>query len=59
MKSVVKRVGGQLHKALSEKGLALLVNHGISEDKVEYPFPNSAELFVGNVSFLIDSCVYS
>lgn len=34
IRSVVNRVGHQLHKALSEKGIALLVNHGISEDKV-------------------------
>ncbi|XP_053669412.1 uncharacterized protein LOC128719801 [Anopheles marshallii] len=35
IRSVVNRVGHQLHKALSEKGIALLVNHGISEDKMK------------------------
>lgn len=34
-RSVVNRVAIQLHKALSEKGLALLVNHGICEDKLQ------------------------
>jgi len=34
VKSVVNRVGHQLKKALSEKGMALLVNHGISDEKV-------------------------
>lgn len=34
VKSVVNRVGHQLQKALSEKGMALLVNHGISDEKV-------------------------
>uniref|UniRef100_A0A182FAX9 Uncharacterized protein n=1 Tax=Anopheles albimanus TaxID=7167 RepID=A0A182FAX9_ANOAL len=34
IRSVVNRVGHQLHKALAEKGIALLVNHGISEEKV-------------------------
>lgn len=34
MKSVVNRVGHQLQKALSEKGMALLVNHGIADEKV-------------------------
>lgn len=33
-KSVVNRVASQLQKALCEKGIAFLVNHGISEDKV-------------------------
>jgi isopenicillin N synthase-like dioxygenase len=33
-------VGSQLQKALSVKGLALLVNHGISEDKVSELFNN-------------------
>lgn len=28
IRSVVNRVGGQLYRALSEKGVALLVNHG-------------------------------
>lgn len=34
MKSVVRRIGQQLVTALSEKGLAMLVNHGIAEEKV-------------------------
>lgn len=34
VKSVVIRVASQLHKALSDKGIAFLVNHGISEEKV-------------------------
>uniref|UniRef100_A0A6M2DV74 Putative iron/ascorbate family oxidoreductase n=1 Tax=Xenopsylla cheopis TaxID=163159 RepID=A0A6M2DV74_XENCH len=34
MKSVITRVGAQLQKALSQKGLALLVNHGIPEQKM-------------------------
>lgn len=34
IRSVVNRVGGQLFRALSEKGVALLVNHGIPEEKV-------------------------
>lgn len=33
-KSVVNRVALQLQKALCEKGIAFLVNHGISEEKV-------------------------
>lgn len=33
-KSVVNRVATQLQKALHEKGIAFLVNHGISEEKV-------------------------
>lgn len=33
-KSTVRRVAAQLNRAMSEKGLALLVNHGISDDKV-------------------------
>jgi len=33
-KSLVNRVGQQLHKAFTEKGIAFLVNHGIAEDKV-------------------------
>lgn len=33
-KSVVNRVAMQLQKALCEKGIAFLVNHGISEEKV-------------------------
>lgn len=35
VKSVVSRVGLQLHKALSEKGMALLVNHGICDEKLK------------------------
>ncbi|KAL9899351.1 uncharacterized protein ACN427_007063 isoform 1-T4 [Glossina fuscipes fuscipes] len=35
VRSVVNRVGQQLHKALSEKGLALLVNHGIADEKLK------------------------
>lgn len=35
MKSVVVRVAEQLKKALSERGLAVLVNHGIPEDKLK------------------------
>ncbi|XP_075148921.1 uncharacterized protein LOC142222592 [Haematobia irritans] len=35
VKSVVTRVGHQLHKALTEKGLALLVNHGICDEKLK------------------------
>ncbi|XP_030563803.1 1-aminocyclopropane-1-carboxylate oxidase-like [Drosophila novamexicana] len=35
VKSVVNRVGHQLQKALSEKGMALLVNHGISDEKLK------------------------
>lgn len=34
MKSVVRRIGQQLFTALSEKGIAVLVNHGIAEEKV-------------------------
>lgn len=34
VKSVINRVGLQLQKALPEKGFALLVNHGIPEEKV-------------------------
>lgn len=34
VKSVVNRVAVQLAKALQNKGMALLVNHGISEEKV-------------------------
>lgn len=34
VKSVVNRVAVQLAKAMKEKGMALLVNHGISEEKV-------------------------
>ncbi|XP_049886927.1 uncharacterized protein LOC126381481 [Pectinophora gossypiella] len=35
MKSVVRRIGQQLYAALSGKGLALLVNHGIAEEKLK------------------------
>lgn len=35
VKSVINRVALQLHKALCEKGLALLVNHGISDEKLK------------------------
>lgn len=35
MKSVVNRVAVQLAKALQNKGMALLVNHGVSEEKVK------------------------
>lgn len=35
VKSVVTRVATQLQKALSEKGLAFIVNHGISEEKLK------------------------
>ncbi|XP_031618575.1 1-aminocyclopropane-1-carboxylate oxidase-like [Contarinia nasturtii] len=34
-KSVVNRVASQLQKALCEKGIAFLVNHGISEEKLK------------------------
>ncbi|PSN33769.1 hypothetical protein C0J52_23800 [Blattella germanica] len=34
-KSTVRRVAAQLNKSLSEKGLALLVNHGIPEEKLQ------------------------
>lgn len=34
MKSEVRRIGQQLFAALSEKGLAMLVNHGIADEKV-------------------------
>lgn len=33
-KSTARRLAAQFHRALSEKGLALLVNHGIPEDKI-------------------------
>ncbi|CAG9575645.1 unnamed protein product [Danaus chrysippus] len=35
MKSVVRRIGQQLFTALSSKGLAMLVNHGVAEDKLK------------------------
>ncbi|CAK1599580.1 unnamed protein product [Parnassius mnemosyne] len=35
MKSVVRRIGEQLFAALSGKGLAMLVNHGIAEEKLK------------------------
>lgn len=38
MKTVVRRIGQQLVTALSTKGLALLVNHGIAEEKVCFYF---------------------
>ena len=34
VKSVLNRVATQLQKAINDKGIAFLVNHGISEDKV-------------------------
>ncbi|KAH8276787.1 hypothetical protein KR026_000663 [Drosophila bipectinata] len=34
-KTVVNRVGQQLHKAFTEKGIAFLVNHGIAEEKIK------------------------
>ncbi|XP_055712833.1 uncharacterized protein LOC129807525 [Phlebotomus papatasi] len=34
VKSVVNRVASQLHRAMSERGLAVLVNHGIPEEKL-------------------------
>lgn len=37
-KSVVNKVAQQLQKALTEKGFALLVNHGIQEEKVRLAF---------------------
>lgn len=36
MKSVVRRIGQQLFTALSGKGIAVLVNHGIADEKVFY-----------------------
>jgi hypothetical protein len=47
-KSTVRRVAAQLHRALSEKGLALLVNHGIPEDKVRGSGPTN-EVVKGKV----------
>ncbi|KAG6462103.1 hypothetical protein O3G_MSEX013058 [Manduca sexta] len=35
MKSVVRRIGQQLFTALSAKGLAVLVNHGIADEKLK------------------------
>ncbi|RVE43518.1 hypothetical protein evm_011852 [Chilo suppressalis] len=35
MRSVVRRIGQQLFTALSGKGLAMLVNHGITEEKLK------------------------
>ncbi|NP_001164469.1 flavone synthase I [Bombyx mori] len=35
MKSVVRRIGQQLFTALSTKGLAVLVNHGIADEKLK------------------------
>ncbi|XP_063704109.1 uncharacterized protein LOC134833642 isoform X2 [Culicoides brevitarsis] len=37
-KSVVNKVAQQLQKALTEKGFALLVNHGIQEEKLKYAY---------------------
>lgn len=34
VKSVVNRVATQLAKALKEKSMAMLVNHGITDEKV-------------------------
>ncbi|KAH8267972.1 hypothetical protein KR018_003363 [Drosophila ironensis] len=34
-KTLVNRVGQQLHKAFTEKGIAFLVNHGIAEEKIK------------------------
>lgn len=36
MKSVVRRIGQQLFTALSGKGIAVLVNHGIADEKVSF-----------------------
>ncbi|XP_058813268.1 uncharacterized protein LOC131677451 [Topomyia yanbarensis] len=38
IRSVVNRVGGQLCRALTEKGVALLVNHGIGEEKIKLAY---------------------
>lgn len=38
IRSVVNRVGGQLFRALTEKGVALLVNHGIPEEKIKVAY---------------------
>lgn len=38
MKSVVNRVAVQLAKAMKEKGMAMLVNHGISEEKLKIAY---------------------
>ncbi|XP_055623696.1 uncharacterized protein LOC129767076 [Toxorhynchites rutilus septentrionalis] len=38
IRSVVNRVGGQLFKALTSKGVAMLVNHGISEEKIKMAY---------------------
>lgn len=35
VKSVVNRVAGQLKKAFTDKGMAILVNHGIPEEKLK------------------------
>lgn len=37
-KSVVNKAAQQLQKALTEKGFALLVNHGISEEKLQHAY---------------------
>jgi isopenicillin N synthase-like dioxygenase len=38
VKSVVNRVAIQLSKALKEKGMAMLVNHGISQEKLKVAY---------------------
>ncbi|GFG30298.1 hypothetical protein Cfor_10887, partial [Coptotermes formosanus] len=46
-KSTVRRVAAQLHRAMSEKGLAFLVNHSIPDDKlraVYHAFDNFCDL---------------
>lgn len=35
VRSVVNRVAGQLKKAFSDKGMAILVNHGIPDEKLK------------------------
>lgn len=50
VKSVVNRVGHQLQKALSEKGMALLVNHGIADEKVS---PRSGLIVPRSLSHII------
>jgi len=46
VKSVVVRVGHQLQKSLSEKGMVLLVNHGISDEKLKTAW-GQLDSFVG------------
>lgn len=48
-KSVVNRVATQLQKAMREKGIAFLVNHGISEEKVSQHF---VELYGSHLIFI-------